>query len=283
MKVGIIGAGYVGEATGRLMYSFDNEINFYDVVKKNLGHEFNFFTDLEDLVKNSEIIFICVPTPQSEDGKIDLSILDSIVDELIKIYRLNNLNIPLVVKSTVVPGTTSNILKKFKNEGINLSIGNNPEFITEISKSWTKDDSMTRDWLSEDKIVIGSEDEKVKILLSELYHKFKDKIILTDTKTAELIKYASNYCLASKISFFNELFLISKKLGTDNTALVNALSVDPRIGKYGSVNGKAYAGKCLPKDTKALQYFLKDIIDSDMLDSTIKINEKMEKLYGRRE
>ena len=283
MKVGIIGAGYVGEATGRLMYSFDNEINFYDVVKKNLGHEFNFFTDLEELVKNSEIIFICVPTPQSADGKIDLSILDSTVDELIKIYRLNNLNIPLVVKSTVVPGTTSNILKKFKNEGINLSIGNNPEFITEISKSWTEDDSMTRDWLSEDKIVIGSEDEKVKSLLSDLYHKFKDKIILTDTKTAELIKYASNYCLASKISFFNELFLISKKLGTDNTALVNALSVDPRIGKYGSVNGKAYAGKCLPKDTKALQYFLKDIIDSDMLDSTIKINEKMEKLYGRRE
>tara|TARA_B100000902_G_scaffold362884_1_gene381530 strand:- start:2711 stop:3562 length:852 start_codon:yes stop_codon:yes gene_type:complete len=283
MKVGIIGAGYVGEATGRLMHSFGNEINFYDVVRKEFGKEFGFYNELDLLVKNSEIIFICVPTPQSEDGKIDLDILNSIADKLIKIYKLNNLNIPLVIKSTVVPGTTYNILKKFQKEGINLSIGNNPEFITEISKSWTQDDSMTRDWSSEDKIVIGSEDEKITSLLSELYDRFKDKIILTDTKTAELIKYASNYCLASKISFFNELFLISNKLGTDNAAVVKALSVDPRIGKYGSVNGKAYSGKCLPKDTKALQYFLKNIIESDMLDSTIKINDKMEKDYGRRE
>ena len=283
MKVGIIGAGYVGEATGRLMHSFGNEINFFDVVKKEFGEEFGFYTELELLVKNSEIIFICVPTPQSEDGKIDLDILNSIADKLLNIYKLNNLNIPLVIKSTVVPGTTYNILKKFQKEGINLSIGNNPEFITEISKSWTQDNSMTRDWSSEDKIVIGSEDEKITSLLSELYNPFKDKIILTDTKTAELIKYASNYCLASKISFFNELFLISNKLGTDNDAVVKALSVDPRIGKYGSVNGKAYGGKCLPKDTKALQYFLKDMLDLDMLDSTIKINEKMEKLYGRRE
>lgn len=283
MKVGIIGAGYVGEATGRLMHSFGNEINFYDVVSKEFGKEFGFYNELDLLVKNSEIIFICVPTPQSEDGKIDLDILNSIADKLIKIYKLNNLNIPLVIKSTVVPGTTYNILKKFQKEGINLSIGNNPEFITEISKSWTQDDSMTRDWSSEDKIVIGSEDEKITSLLSELYDRFKDKIILTDTKTAELIKYASNYCLASKISFFNELFLISNKLGTDNAAVVKALSVDPRIGKYGSVNGKAYSGKCLPKDTKALQYFLKNIIESDMLDSTIKINDKMEKDYGRRE
>ena len=283
MKVGIIGAGYVGEATGRLMHSFGNEINFYDVVKKEFGKEFGFYNELELLVKNSEIIFICVPTPQSKDGKIDLDILNSIADKLIKIYKLNNLNIPLVIKSTVVPGTTYNILKKFQKEGINLSIGNNPEFITEISKSWTQDDSMARDWSSEDKIVIGSEDEKITSLLSELYDRFKDKIILTDTKTAELIKYASNYCLASKISFFNELFLISNKLGTDNAAVVKALSVDPRIGKYGSVNGKAYAGKCLPKDTKALQYFLKNIIESDILDSTIKVNERMEKEYGRRE
>ena len=283
MKVGIIGAGYVGEATGRLMHSFGNEINFFDVVKKEFGEEFGFYTELELLVKNSEIIFICVPTPQSKDGKIDLDILNSTVDKLLNIYKLNNLNIPLVIKSTVVPGTTYNILKKFQKEGINLSIGNNPEFITEISKSWTQDNSMTRDWSSEDKIVIGSEDEKITSLLSELYNPFKDKIILTDTKTAELIKYASNYCLASKISFFNELFLISNKLGTDNDAVVKALSVDPRIGKYGSVNGKAYGGKCLPKDTKALQYFLKDMLDLDMLDSTIKINEKMEKLYGRRE
>ena len=118
MKVGIIGAGYVGEATGRLMHSFGNEINFYDVVKKEFGKEFGFYNEIDLLVKNSEIIFICVPTPQSEDGKIDLDILNSIADKLIKIYKLNNLNIPLVIKSTVVPGTTNTIAIRSKVRAI---------------------------------------------------------------------------------------------------------------------------------------------------------------------
>jgi len=142
---------------------------------------------------------------------------------------------------------------------------------------------MVRDWSSEDKIVVGYEDEKVKNMLNKLYEKFSEKIINTDTKTAEFIKYASNYCLASKISFFNELYLISKELDIDNSVVINSLIKDPRIGIYGTVNGKAYAGKCLPKDTLALQNHLIGRVRTPVLDSTIKINEVMKKKYGKRE
>jgi len=283
MKVGIIGAGYVGEATGRLMNDLKNEIYFYDVIKKDFGDKFNFVNSLNELVMISEVIFICVPTPQSENGKIDLNILNNTIENLISIYKEKNISVPLVIKSTVVPGTTQSVIKKFKDSELDVSVGNNPEFITEISKSWSNDEEMNRDWSSEDKIVIGYEDDNIKNILKELYSSFSEKIIFTDTKTAELIKYASNYCLASKISFFNEIFEISNLIGADNQVLVRALSIDPRIGKYGTVNGKAYGGKCLPKDTKALQYFFKNKLETPMLDSTIKINNKMGEKYGVRE
>jgi len=283
MKVGIIGAGYVGESTGRLMNDLNNEIYFYDIIKKEFGDKFNFVNSLKELVNVSEIIFICVPTPQSENGKIDLDILHSTIEKIISIYKEKNILVPLVIKSTVVPGTTQSIIKKFKDHGMDVSVGNNPEFITEISNSWSDDESMNRDWSSEDKIVIGHEDDNIKNILTKLYYSLSEKIIFTDTKTSELIKYASNYCLASKISFFNELFEMSKNLGTDNEVLVKALSVDPRIGKYGTVNGKAYGGKCLPKDTKALQYFFKNNLETPMLNSTIKINKEMGEKYGIRE
>mgnify|MGYP001185223572 CR=1 FL=1 len=283
MKIGIIGSGYVGEATGKLLNELGNEIIFYDIVDKKI-EDFKFTKNLEDIVNNSDLIFICVPTPASESGQIDLKILENVCENLADIYIKLNLNIPIVIKSTVVPGTAKKISKDiFKSKGINISFGSNPEFITEISGSWTKNVEMIRDWSSEDKIVIGCDDEKIKHMLNKIYEKFYEKIINTDTKTAEFIKYASNYCLASKISFFNELYLISKELGIDNSVVVNSLIKDPRIGIYGSINGKAYGGKCLPKDTLALQKHLIDKLETPVLDSTIKINEIMEKKYGKRE
>jgi len=283
MKIGIIGSGYVGIATGKLLNELGNEIIFYDVVDKKI-EDFKFTKNLEDIVKTCELIFICVPTPSSKTGEIDLKILENVCETLADMYIKLNVNIPIVIKSTVVPGTTKKISKDlFESKGINISFGSNPEFITEISGSWTKNIEMIRDWSSEDKIVIGSEDEKIKHILNKIYEKFSEKIINTDTKTAEFIKYASNYCLASKISFFNELYLIAKELNIDNEVVINSLIKDPRIGIYGSVNGKAYGGKCLPKDTLALQKNLIGKLETPILDSTIKINEIMEKKYGKRE
>jgi UDPglucose 6-dehydrogenase len=167
--------------------------------------------------------------------------------------------------------------------GFETSVGSNPEFITEIHNTWSEDSNMKRDWSNEDKIVIGSEDDTIREILNKIYGDFENKIINTDTKTAEMIKYASNVCLASKISFFNEMFEICNEVGVDNIALTKALSMDSRIGKYGTINGKAYGGKCLPKDSKALQYFLREKLESPMIDATIEVNDKMKDKYGVRE
>ena len=285
MKIGILGSGYVGEATGKLMNSLGNEVLFYDIeIKPHLKKEFEFSNDMKTLVSDSELIFICVPTPQDKNGEIDLSIIKSVCLELSDNFKNLGKNVPVVIKSTVVPGTTKSILKPIlDNSGFDVSVGSNPEFITESHTSWSKDNNMQRDWTNEDKIVIGSEDENIKSILNKVYSEFENKIINTDTETSEMIKYASNYCLASKISFFNEIFEICKKLKIDNKIVVDALITDPRIGEYGSVNGKAYGGKCLPKDTKALQYFLRDKLAIPMLDATLKTNSDMSDKYGVRE
>jgi len=285
MKIGIVGSGYVGEATGRLMYALKNEVIFYDTESKpGLEKVFKFTNDLKKLVFYSELIFVCVPTPQNKNGEIDLNIIKSVCLDLSNTFKTLGKSIPVVIKSTVVPGTTKSILKPILDKsGFEVSVGSNPEFITESHTSWSKDDNMRRDWTNEDKIVIGSEDKNIRSILNEVYSKFENKIINTDTQTAEMIKYASNYCLASKISFFNEIFKICKNLNIDNKIVINALSVDPRIGKYGTINGKAYGGKCLPKDMKALQYFLKDKLDIPVLDATIKTNTNMRDKYGVRE
>lgn len=285
MKIGIIGAGYVGEATGKLMNNLGNEVSFYDIeAKPELSKSFDVSNDLKFVVEKSELLFICVPTPQRDSGEIDLSILESVCRELSKVFVEIGKGVPTVVKSTVIPGTTLTLVKPLLDEsGFEISVGSNPEFITEIHTSWSDDSTMKRDWSNEDKIVIGSEDNIIRKLLNEIYSEFEDKIIDTDTKTAEMIKYASNVCLASKISFFNEMFEICKKFDINNEVLTRALSMDSRIGKYGTINGKAYGGKCLPKDSKALQYFLKDKIDSPFIDATIKVNDKMKEKYGVRE
>ncbi len=261
MKIGILGSGYVGEATGKLMYTLENEVIFYDIeIKPSLEREFKFTKDLKTLVLESELIFVCVPTPQNENGEINLDIIKSVCLDLSNTFKNLGKTVPIVIKSTVVPGTTKSILKPILDKsGFDVSVGSNPEFITESHTSWSKDDKMKRDWTNE------------------------DKIINTDTQTSEMIKYASNYCLASKISFFNEIFEICKNLNIDNKIVINALSTDPRIGEYGSVNGKAYGGKCLPKDTKALQYFLKDKLNIPILDATIKTNSNIRNKYGVRE
>ena len=285
MKIGIIGAGYVGEATGKLMKELGNDVLFYDIEPKpKLSGSFAVLNDLEKVVKQSELLFICVPTPQKESGEIDLSIIKSVCEELVKIFIEQGKSIPVVIKSTVVPGTTSNIIKPIlERSGFEISVGCNPEFITESHTSWSEEEGMKRDWSNEDKIVIGSEDASMRNMINKIYSGFEEKIINTDTKTAEMIKYASNVCLASRISFFNEMFEICKELGIDNELLTKSLSMDSRIGKYGTINGKAYGGKCLPKDTKALRYFLKDKLKSPMVDATVEINNKMKEKYGVRE
>jgi UDPglucose 6-dehydrogenase len=160
----------------------------------------------------------------------------------------------------------------------------NPEFLTEISGSWSEAEEGTKkDFFTEDRIVIGEYNKKSGDILEELYKPLGKPIFRTDLKTAETIKYASNCMLATKISYWNKIFLICKELGIDSQGVANIVGLDPRIGKYGTVHGKAFGGKCLPKDLKAFISFAKKYRNVRLLKAVDDINEEMKEKYEVRE
>ena len=260
---------------------------FYDVVDKNLPN-FIFTKDINHAIESTNISFICVPTPTTPE-EIDLSYIKEATKNIgIALSKKDEYHL-VVVKSTVVSGTTEDvvipILEKYSGKKAGSEIGTcmNPEFLTEISGSWSKDKSTKKDFFTEDRIVIGEYDKKSGDSLENLYKPLNKPIFRTDLKTAELIKYASNCMLAAKISYWNEIFLICKELGIDSQEVANIVSLDPRIGKYGTVHGKAFGGKCLPKDLKAFISFAKKYRNVRLLKAVDEINEEMKEKYGVRE
>jgi len=159
----------------------------------------------------------------------------------------------------------------------------NPEFLTEIASTWSEEESAKRDFFSEDRIVIGEYDKRSGDILEEIYKPLNKPIFRTDLKTAEMIKYASNCMLATKISYWNELFLVCRELGIDSQIVAEIVALDPRIGKYGTVHGKAFGGKCLPKDLKAFISFADKYHQVKLLRAGDEINEEMGDMFGVRE
>ena len=286
MKISIIGSGFIGTTIGRGLIELGNEVIFYDVVdKKDLP---NFTRDINYAIENSIISFICVPTPTTPEG-IDLSYIEEAAKNVgIALSKKDDYHL-VVVKSTIVPRTAENvvipILEKYsgKKAGENFGICMNPEFLTEISETWSKDKSTKRHFFTEDRVVIGEYDKKSGDILEELYKPLNKPIFRTDLKTAEMIKYASNCMLATKISYWNEIFLICKELGVDSQEVANIVGLDPRIGKYGTVHGKAFGGKCLPKDLKAFISFAEKYHKTKLLKAVDVINEEIKEKYGVRE
>ena len=284
-KIGIIGSGWVGTIIGKGLIELGNEVIFYDVVDKELPE---FTKDINYAVRNSSISFLCVPTPTTPEG-IDLSYIKEATENIGKVLSKKSDYHVVVVKSTVVPKTTEEvvipILEKYsgKKAGEDFGVCMNPEFLTEISGSWSKDKSTKKDFFSEDRIVIGEYDKRSGDVLERIYKPLNSTIFRTDLKTAEMIKYVSNCMLATKISYWNEIFLICEKLGIDSQKIADVVAMDPRIGKYGSVHGKAFGGKCLPKDLKALISFAKEYKEPILLKAVDEINEEMKRKYGVRE
>ena len=285
MKVSIIGSGVVGEIVGRGFMKLGYEIIFHDIVNKNLP---NFTKDINYAVENSDVSFICVPTPSTPEG-IDLSYVKEATKNIGKVLAYQRGYHTVVVKSTVVPTTTEKVviplLEQYSEEkvGENLGVCMNPEFLTEIENSWSDDKGYKKDFFTEDRIVIGEYDKKSGDVLEELYKPLDKPIFRTDLKTAEIIKYASNCMLATKISYWNEVFLICKEHGIDSKIVADIVGLDPRIGKYGTVHGKAFGGKCLPKDLKAFISFTEKYCKTRLLKAVEDINEDMSEKYGVRE
>jgi UDPglucose 6-dehydrogenase len=299
--------GWVGTAIGKSLIELGNEVILYDMLDKNLP---NFTKDIDYAVANSNISFICVPTPTSDKGAIDLSYIKEASKNIGRVLASQQKYHLVVVKSTVVPRTTENIVMKYhlvvvkstvvprttenivipllekysgKKAGENFGVGMNPEFLTEISGTWSSDKDYNKDFFTEDRIVIGEYDERSGNVLEGICSTLNKSIFRTDLRTAEMIKYASNCMLATKISYWNEIFLICEKLGINSQAIANVVALDPRIGKYGSVHGKAFGGKCLPKDLKAFVSFAKEYKEPKLLRAVDEINEEMKKKYGERE
>jgi len=235
-KVGVIGNGFVGEAIS-FAFSSVSEMYVYDTdPSKNLD-------DLES-VHNCDFVFICVPTPMYEDGSQDLSYVESTFKKAT--------NKPIyILKSTVLPGTTDKLSKKYSNFKIIFS----PEFLTERTAKL--------DMLTQSRIILGGElllTEKVKTLFNQ---RFKIKnIIQTDSKTAELTKYMNNTFFATKVSIMNEFKLLCDKIGANWEDSLKGFVSDGRIGdshlNVPGHDGKlGYGGTCFPKDVNALLSFSK--------------------------
>jgi UDPglucose 6-dehydrogenase len=285
VKIGIIGSGFVGENVGRGLMKLGYDIIFYDLVDKDLS---NFTDDINYAIENSDVSFICVPTPTIHDGTIDLSYVKEATKSIGNVLANKDGYHLVVVKSTVVPTTTEKvvipILEKYSGKKAgDFWVCMNPEFLTEISESWSKDKGYKKDFFTEDRIVIGEYDKKSGDALEELYKPLNKPIFRTALRTAEMIKYASNCMLATKISYWNEIFLICKELDIDSQVIADIVALDPRIGKYGTVHGRAFGGKCLPKDLNAFISFAGKYHKTKLLKAVDDINEEMKRKYGVRE
>lgn len=293
MKITIIGSGWVGGNVGRGLHKLGHEVTFHDVSQDKIEelkeNGFDATPDLGEAVQGSKVSFLCVPTP-NENGSIVLGHLEEAAKNLsFHISKMDHFPV-VAVKSTVVPGTTENLVLPALENGSGLEAGKgfgvcmNPEFMTEISDTWA-DEEYERDFFSEDKVVVGENCSEAGDVLEELYGELKASIVRTDLKTAEMIKYACNCMLATKISYWNEIFQICEEIGIDSDEVAKTAAMDPRIGEYGTVHGKAFGGKCLPKDLRALIDFVEKKVEKepDLLKAVENINRYMTKNYGVRE
>jgi UDPglucose 6-dehydrogenase len=261
VQVSIIGSGVVGSATGRGLAKMGKQVTFYDTNPRTLaGLESEGFLvahSLDEAVDRSQVLVLCLPTPPSPTG-YDLSRLYEVaggIDELIEEHTI-------ILRSTVLPGTTRELSSLLPKEKLVY----NPEFLRE---AYALDD-----FLNPNRIVIGAQSETAFQVCDELYRGFQAPIIRTDWETAEMGKLVSNSFLASKISFFNEVWLLSKKKGFDTTKIETIAALDARIGLYGTKGGTPFHGACLPKDSEALTVFARASGQTmSMLESTLRVNE----------
>ena len=267
----VAGTGYVGLVTGACLADFGNvvrcvdideskieslktsEVPFYEpglqeIVKRNIERgRLSFSTDIEQGIEDSTVIFCAVGTPMSKEGEADLSYVEMLarsVGEHLNGYKI------VVMKSTV-PAGTSNLVEKIIAETSTTShpfdVVSNPEFLRE--------GSAIEDFMQPDRIVLGTSTERALKVMREIYRPLIQQdtpVVETDVKTSEMIKYASNAFLATKISFINDIANVCERIGADVSVVARAMGLDSRIGPQFLRAGAGYGGSCFPKDTRAL-------------------------------
>ena len=270
MKIGIIGQGFVGNAV------FQTFKNFYDIFTYDIKNELS-NSSLEKIKRTCEIVFICVPTPMNSDGSCNSTIVESVIEDF-----SDTKNKILINKSTVIPGTTSMLNKKYVNNKIIF----NPEFLTERNA--------VEDFKNQERIIIGGPRPSTSIVKSIFSKVFPSaQIIKTGSKHAEMIKYFTNCFLATKVSFANEIYDICNKLELDYDKVIEYSLGDKRIGNShlnvpGPDGDFGFGGHCFPKDLSALIKLSEDLgTTNNVLKSVLNTNDKVrknrdwEKMKGR--
>lgn len=302
MKICVIGTGYVGLVTGACLASLGNNvicvdkdksrvaslkkfiIPFYEpglkelVLKNQKADRIKFTTNLQEGVKTSDVIFIAVGTPPKETGEADVSSVIEVAKQIAKLIKADgksNKNYKVIVnKSTVPVGMGDVVTKILVEQGVpdkNFAVVSNPEFLRE--------GTAVADFMSPDRIVIGASNNKAYNIISELYRPLNAHIIFTTVKSAELIKYASNSFLATKISFINEIANICERVGSDVVEVAYGMGLDKRIGRDFLNAGIGYGGSCLPKDVSALIHLAKvNGYDPQILVSVNRTNDEQRKM-----
>ncbi|OOC59298.1 UDP-glucose dehydrogenase family protein [Paenibacillus ihbetae] len=287
MKLAVIGTGYVGLVSGVCFSDLGNEVVCVDkmsnkiemlnrgevpiyepglkeLIKKNKDvGRLHFTTDLLGAVQQADIVFIAVGTPSLPDGQADLSYIEQAAEEIGK--SLNGFKI-IVTKSTVPVGTNEKIQEKIAMQSLfPFEIASVPEFLRE--------GTAVQDTLLPDRIIIGTSSEMARKRLIELHKPLTDNIVVTDVRSAEMIKYASNAFLATKISFINEIANICEKVGADVDQVAFGMGQDKRIGSSFLKAGIGYGGSCFPKDTQALIQIAGQMdYDFKLLKSVVEVN-----------
>ena len=293
-KIAMIGVGYVGLVSGTGLADFGNEVicvdidaekikklkndilpiyepGLLDLIKKNVDKgRLSFTTDLENSIKNSRVIFSAVPTPSAENGEVDLSYVFNVVDKLAEIIDSYKI---IVTKSTVAVGTGDKIRERLLSKGIAedmFDIVSNPEFLRE--------GSAVGDFMRPDRIVLGTSSEKALEIMKGIYRSLyliETPIVGTDVRTAEMIKYASNAFLATKISFINEVANICENVGANVQMVSKAMGLDGRISPKFLHAGPGYGGSCFPKDTLALAKIAEQTgLKATIVEAVIEVNHR---------
>lgn len=274
MNIAIVGTGYVGLVSGtcfaemgidvtcvdvneeKIQFLLDGQIPIYEpgleeLVKRNVeAGRLHFTTDLSSCLDNVEVVFSAVGTPPDEDGSADLKYVLAVAKTFGQNIRRYTI---LVTKSTVPVGTAQKVKETVRAElekrGVDIvfDVASNPEFL--------KEGTAIKDFMTPDRVVVGTESEQAKKIMSRLYKPFMlsgERMIFTDIPCAEMIKYAANSMLATRISFMNDIANLCELVGADVNMVRKGIGSDTRIGKKFLYAGCGYGGSCFPKDVKAL-------------------------------
>jgi len=296
MKIAVIGTGYVGIVTAAGLAEFghtvigadkvaekivkisNGEVPIYEpgletLLKANLKKgTLTFSSDLDRTIQAADVIFVCVGTPQGDDGSADMSQIEEVSRQIAQ--NLNKYKV--VVEKSTVPVKTSSWIKRtitlYKKSDQEFDVASNPEFLRE--------GSAVDDFLKPDRIIIGVESDRARDMLTKIYARFEDRLFVTNIDTAELIKHASNSFLAMKISYINLMANLCERTNADVEQVAKGMGLDPRIGERFLKAGLGYGGSCFPKDLKALIKIGEDLgVNMNLLKETDRVNAERTRLF----